>query len=86
MTNIIRHSQATNAEISIGEDGGMIELKVEDNGKGISDAETGDRTSLGIIGMRERVKACGGSFSLNGIPGKGTCLEVKIPKLKKSGG
>ncbi len=85
VTNIIRHSQATRADVSIRAAGGMIELRVEDNGRGISEQELEDPGSFGIMGMRERVKSCGGTFAIKGIPGKGTCLEVSIPQRKNSG-
>lgn len=84
MTNIIRHSRATKADILLNQTADFIELQVDDNGRGISAREAGDEKSFGIIGMRERIHSCGGTFEIKGIPVKGTRIKAMIP-LSKAG-
>jgi glucose-6-phosphate-specific signal transduction histidine kinase len=67
LTNIARHSHATQVEIRIAADRAMdgapgIELLIADNGRG-ADLHA-PRTGLGLLGMRERVAALGGSIRL----------------------
>ncbi len=52
---------------------------VTDNGKGITRKLIDSHDSLGIIGMRERAVALGGTFTLEGSRTKGTMLTVRIP-------
>jgi signal transduction histidine kinase len=61
-----------------------LQLEVIDDGRGITDAETKNTTSLGLLGMKERALLVGGSVSIAGMPEKGTTVVVTIP-LKMSG-
>jgi len=60
-------------------DGGTLHLKVEDNGRGIQEKEFESPKSLGLLGLRERVLAFGGSIDVRGQEGRGTCVSVSIP-------
>jgi signal transduction histidine kinase len=82
LTNIARHSQATRVEIRIDqvEDAGghqRIDILVADNGRGAD--MTVPRTGLGLIGMRERVSALGGSINVASAPGAGFRVTSSIP-------
>lgn len=79
LTNIARHSGATEAHILCCGKGSEIELTVSDNGRGLCLAGLSGDT-FGIIGMQERAKLVGGSFSLESEPGKGTTVRVTIPQ------
>ena len=54
-------------------------LEIRDNGKGISGEQLSSKSSLGILGMRERVLVLGGTLTISGTPGKGTTVRVLIP-------
>jgi signal transduction histidine kinase len=54
-------------------------LEIEDNGVGIRPEQSQDRQSWGIIGMRERVRALDGEFSVEEIWEGGTRVLVRIP-------
>ena len=56
-----------------------VELKVSDNGKGITEKEISDPKSFGLMGIRERVYSLGGVAEINGIKNKGTTVKVLIP-------
>jgi PAS domain S-box-containing protein len=79
MTNILRHAQATRANITIEEEEGAYILEVRDNGRGITEEERTGSRSLGLLGMRERAQLIGGTIDLTGLAGKGTVLTVRMP-------
>jgi signal transduction histidine kinase len=56
-----------------------LRLTVADNGRGIRTTEFESPTSLGFLGLRERVLAFGGALDVNGEEGKGTTVSVTIP-------
>ena len=58
---------------------GRLLLVVEDNGRGITAAETEDPKAFGLIGIRERALALKGQFAISGQPGRGTTVTVSIP-------
>jgi PAS domain S-box-containing protein len=80
LTNIARHAQATQLKIMLRTDKQTITLCIEDNGRGIQQNEMNNSTSLGLLGIRERALAYGGQFQIQGRSGKGTRLEVRIPR------
>jgi PAS domain S-box-containing protein len=80
LTNIARHAQATQLTITLTTDIQTIILCIEDNGRGIQQNEMNSSKSLGLLGIRERALAYGGQFQIQGQNGKGTRLEVRIPR------
>jgi PAS domain S-box-containing protein len=79
MTNILRHAQATKVNILIEEEEGEFVLEIKDNGRGITEGEKLGTRSLGLLGMRERAYAVGGTVEISGTAGKGTVLIVRLP-------
>ncbi|MBF0553187.1 MAG: PAS domain S-box protein [Nitrospirae bacterium] len=84
VTNVIRHANAEKIKIKVYDEGESIIMEVEDNGKGIDEAEMFDYKSLGIIGMKERVSLLGGTLDIKrGTSGIGTKITVSIPVKKE---
>jgi two-component system sensor histidine kinase UhpB len=79
LTNVYRHAKATKVAISLKEEEGDLVLKIKDNGKGITADEVFGSTSLGLMGMRERVRPFGGAVNISGKQKKGTTLIVTLP-------
>jgi signal transduction histidine kinase len=79
LTNVARHAHATLVTIFLKGDTDWVDLCVEDNGRGITHDEVAKRTSLGLLGMRERVRLLGGEFNIAGQVGEGTTIAVRIP-------
>jgi signal transduction histidine kinase len=79
LTNVVRHSKATRVEVSVRRAGQAIILGVRDNGVGFAPGSLSGVRSLGLVGMRERALACGGTVMVQGKPGEGTLIVVTIP-------
>jgi signal transduction histidine kinase len=83
LTNVARHSGATEVRVRMDVEADSSTLEVEDNGKGIEKEKTLSSKSIGLLGMRERVQMFGGRFTVTGTPGKGTKVTVEIPPVEK---
>jgi signal transduction histidine kinase len=79
LTNVTRHSKATRVDVTVRHVGSAIILGVEDNGVGFAPRSLSGLRSLGLVGMRERAMACGGTLLVRGEPGEGTAIVVTIP-------
>ncbi len=82
LTNIARHARATEAEVNLERTGRQVCMTINDNGKGFDPdrvLQGRTRNRLGLLGMRERVRMLGGSFTLTSVPGKGTTVLARIP-------
>jgi PAS domain S-box-containing protein len=79
LTNVARHAQATKVTVMMKEIEDHIFLEVRDNGIGIKESQKAGAKSLGLLGMRERAFMLGGEVSIQGTPGKGTIVQVKVP-------
>jgi two-component system sensor histidine kinase UhpB len=76
LTNVNRHADATEAWVELKTMGKQLVLRIRDNGKGIDKERAMKSKSLGLFGMRERIKKWDGSFDLDGQPGKGTTITM----------
>jgi PAS domain S-box-containing protein len=83
LTNIARHSGASATEIELVILKNKIEMIIEDNGKGIAKDKVNSLESLGIAGMKERVKSANGKIIIRGGTGAGTRIKVIIPLIKE---
>jgi PAS domain S-box-containing protein len=77
LTNIARHSEATDVVVKLGAQDGQLVLEVLDNGIGITEDQIHDPRSLGLLGMCERARLLGGTFAIQGE--KGTSVIVQVP-------
>ena len=78
LTNVARHSGATTLAVSLATLDGVLEMDVRDNGRGAEEDELHRKTSLGILGMNERMKSIGGKLEVRGMRGEGTTVNVKL--------
>ena len=79
LTNITRHSGATAVEVELSKENGSLVLEINDNGRGVSEAEVQNTRSIGLLGMRERASLLHGELHVSGRPGRGTTVRVRIP-------
>ncbi|SEI46138.1 sensor histidine kinase [Frateuria terrea] len=74
ITNIHRHARATRASVALSIGGKGIDMQIGDNGRGGLAAH-----GNGVSGMRERVRALGGTLSIDSPPRRGTVLSIHVP-------
>ena len=79
LTNVTRYALASAVCIELTTAGGQIVLRIQDDGRGITDAEARGTKSFGLLGMRERARLLGGTLEIRGDNGAGTTLTVRIP-------
>jgi len=74
VTNIQRHAQAHSARVELAVEGNDAVLRIRDDGRGGAIAP-----GNGLCGMRERIEALGGRLRVDSTPGRGTCVEARLP-------
>ncbi len=79
LTNVARHAGAKNVRIGLTLEGASAILTVADDGRGIAPELLARQTSLGLMGMRERALAFGGTLELSAEVGRGTTVVVRVP-------
>lgn len=79
LTNITRHSQASEVKVELKTEDGWVTLCVQDNGRGITAAELAGPVSLGLLGMKERAALLGGKITITRDDDQGTVVTVSIP-------
>lgn len=79
LTNIARHAQATLIEAKVRREGAELFIYIHDNGRGIPTGLLSNSKSLGLVGMRERIRQVGGHLEIDGKPGKGTSIFIRVP-------
>jgi PAS domain S-box-containing protein len=74
LTNVVKHSRATRAEVSVSADEGLLQVEVRDDGIGGADP-----AGHGLVGIGDRVSALGGRLEVASPPGGGTLLSATLP-------
>jgi PAS domain S-box-containing protein len=75
LTNAVKHSAASRAEVKAHVDDGLLRVEIRDDGVGGADASQGS----GLTGLRDRVEALGGTIEIASPRGSGTSVLVEIP-------
>jgi len=78
LTNVMRHSGASKATVSLEVIEDQLRLRVSDDGRGIVDGERGD-AKTGLAGMRERAMLVGGALTVRSGPNEGTEIVLDVP-------
>jgi signal transduction histidine kinase len=84
LTNVARHALASRVTVCIEEIACQLILRIEDNGRGVTEQQLNDPKSLGLAGMRERAMVLGGEFKIAAAPAGGTVANVRIPLSRGS--
>jgi signal transduction histidine kinase len=81
LANIVKHSHAGHASMTVRYSGGAVELEVKDDGIGIPEQflRGANGSHLGLTSMRERATLLGGRLEVVSNPGQGTSIFVRIP-------
>jgi signal transduction histidine kinase len=75
LTNVARHAEATEAEVTVVERDGRLVITVRDDGRGGADPSAGS----GLSGLSDRLAAAGGTLKVESVPGRGTTLTAELP-------
>jgi signal transduction histidine kinase len=75
LANITKHAGATCVSIDVVERVGRLEIDIADDGVGGADPAGGS----GLLGLRDRVEALGGTLGIESPPGRGTRLHAELP-------
>jgi signal transduction histidine kinase len=78
LTNIVRHSRATEVRLSLRIIGNRLRLSLTDNGSGLRSAHPTPEMD-GLANMRRRLEKMGGRFAIAGQAGRGTILRFYLP-------
>ena len=79
LTNVLKHSQATCANINVSIEHKFLVVCISDDGKGMDTHKLEDKLFLGILGMQERAQAVGGKVRFRSRPNKGTEVTIRLP-------
>lgn len=79
LTNIARHSGATEAQVEILREAPHCLIRIADNGRGVPHGARPGRNSFGLLGMRERAARLGGKIEVDTAPGQGFALRITLP-------
>jgi signal transduction histidine kinase len=83
LNNIVKHAQATVAEVEITRSAHSVSLTVHDNGRGFNPRAAkvldSSRHGFGLTGIAERVRMLGGSQEIDSAPGQGTTVMIRLP-------
>lgn len=82
LSNVVRHAHATEVKIELNRNGERLTLRVQDNGVGMAGPRSPD--GCGLLGIKDRVRALGGSLAIDSQPGAGTLLSLTIPLLRRA--
>ena len=78
LQNALKYSAATSVRVHLHGDSGRLALTVTDDGAGFDPNQAWDK-GLGLVSMRERVEAAGGTFAVHSAPGHGVRVEASVP-------
>jgi signal transduction histidine kinase len=85
LTNVRKHARATNVRIEVRSEGTGVTMRIRDDGVGFDPASApngaGAVGHVGIPSMRERAHLAGGWVHFDSSPGRGTTVEVWVPRI-----
>ncbi|MEH3112527.1 PAS domain S-box protein [Pedobacter terrae] len=83
MNNVVKHANATICNLGIHITAAQIRIWVSDNGQGFADQEKA-KPGIGLATIRSKIKLLKGKVSVNSVPGRGTDIQVIIPRALKT--
>ena len=79
LTNVVKHAHATRCLIRLAARDDEISLTVEDDGRGVAEADLAKAGRFGVRGMRERIESLGGTFAFGEADLGGLAVHVRLP-------
>jgi signal transduction histidine kinase len=85
LNNVAKHANASRVRVALRMDADSLSLDVSDDGRGITHGELRGSQSLGLLGLRERAIALGGTVTISGDTNAGTSVALKLPLVTAGG-
>ena len=82
LTNVARHAEATEVELTVKLEADSVYVRVRDNGKGLAPRPSGETRSFGLLGIKERARTLGGRAQIYSPAEGGTIVEIAIPAAR----
>ena len=79
LTNVLKYAKAKSVTVDLVRSAGGVTLSFADDGVGLPEDALSNHLSHGIAGIRQRVRALHGEFTIRGAPGEGTLIDVHLP-------
>ena len=79
LSNVVKHSGARDAHVTLCTTGDALALTVADSGRGFDETTAAIQEGLGLASMRERVRLLSGEFIVRTQPGQGTTIIASVP-------
>jgi signal transduction histidine kinase len=81
LNNIVKHSGATKARLTLTREDQVVQLKIEDNGKGMNPDlfAAGSKQGFGLLGIQERLNILSGNWLIKEAVPHGTIIHISIP-------
>jgi signal transduction histidine kinase len=79
LSNVVRHSRAAEARVSLHEADRHLVLRIEDAGRGFAQSDRQAHAGLGLVSMRERLRSVDGRLEIATAPGRGVIVEARVP-------
>jgi two-component system NarL family sensor kinase len=83
LANVVKHAEATHVDLTLEPRGDQLSLSVEDDGTGFDTTTVAGRLReghIGLLSLRERADALGGSLTVESAPGAGTRVTLSLPR------
>jgi signal transduction histidine kinase len=84
LSNVLKHSEAENASLTVKKGAEGVELVCRDDGKGfdVENARQSTNSGLGLNGIIERVRILGGTYRIDAESGRGSTVTINVPVTK----
>jgi signal transduction histidine kinase len=79
LQNVVKHSGAARARVTLTVKNNGIVLTVDDDGRGFDQEAVKGKDTMGLVSMRERARLVQGQFAVTSSPGNGTRVDVRVP-------
>jgi PAS domain S-box-containing protein len=79
LNNVIKHSGAGEARVSLRGTSDALLLSIADSGRGFDESDASGRAGLGLASIVERLRLIGGEVTIRSKPGRGTTIDARVP-------
>ena len=79
LANSFKHAGSASRQVRVTKSGGFVDVEIRDDGVGFDARVDTGVTTLGLVGMRERVELLGGTFTVQSAANQGTIVRARLP-------